>query len=137
MANEQVTITFSAGDRVGLSIATAPIASTFPAQVDLFAAQSNAEADEPRSAARSADARHVPAGAKKTPPAADPQAAEVKKPWEDLSRGAKGLNLPMSAELYAKMAWCTENVPKMSLQKLARQGAEAEADRLIALYYKP
>ena len=65
------------------------------------------------------------------------QAAEAKaKPWEDLSHGAKGLNLPMSPELYAKMLWCTNNVPKMSLQKLARLGAEKLADELIEKYYR-
>lgn len=58
------------------------------------------------------------------------------KPWEDLSHGSKGLNLPMSAELYAKMRWCNENVPKMPLQKLARMGAEKLADELIAQHYK-
>lgn len=65
-----------------------------------------------------------------------PEPPEPKmKPWEDLSRGAKGLNLPMSAELYAKMLWCTENIPKMSLQKLARLGAEKLADELIAQHF--
>lgn len=59
-------------------------------------------------------------------------------PWEDLTDVLpKGLNLPMSPALYAKMLWITNNVPKMSLQKIAKAGAEAEADRLIALYYKP
>lgn len=59
-------------------------------------------------------------------------------PWEDLTGVLpKGLNLPMSPALYAKMLWITNNVPKMSLQKIAKAGAEAEADRLIALHYKP
>ncbi len=59
-------------------------------------------------------------------------------PWEDLTGIIpKGLNLPMPPALYAKMLWLTNNVPKMSLQKIARAGAEAEADRLIALHYKP
>ena len=75
--------------------------------------------------------------AQKPFPADAPQAAEVnRRPWEDLSRGAKGLNLPMSPELYAKMVWCTDNIPKMSLQKLARMGAEKMADELIAKHYK-
>jgi hypothetical protein len=80
-----------------------------------------------------------PAEVEKTPPAPALQATEAKpkpKPWEDLSAGAKGLNLPMSPELYAKMLWCTNNIPKMSLQKLARMGAEKMADELIAKYYK-
>ncbi len=64
-------------------------------------------------------------------------AIEAKKPWEDLSAGAKGLNLPMSAELYAKMVWVCDNVPRMSLQKIAKQGAEELCDRLIAQHYKP
>lgn len=60
------------------------------------------------------------------------------RPWEDVTGvSSKGLNLPMSPALYAKMLWITNNVPKMSLQKIAKAGAEAEADRLIALHYKP
>lgn len=61
-----------------------------------------------------------------------------KLPWNDVTGLLpKGMNLPMSPTLYAKMLWITNNVPKMSLQKIARAGAEAEADRLIALHYKP
>ena len=57
-------------------------------------------------------------------------------PWDDLSAGGKGINLQTSVEQYAKMKWVTENVPKMSLLKIARQGVEAETNRLIALHYK-
>jgi hypothetical protein len=70
-------------------------------------------------------------------PEASDDVADAPKPWEDLSAGAKGLNLPMSAELYAKMVWVCDNVPRMSLQKIAKQGAEELCDRLIAQYYKP
>ncbi|MEJ7804359.1 MAG: hypothetical protein WKG03_00340 [Telluria sp.] len=73
----------------------------------------------------------------KTPPEAAESVPAAKKPWEDLSAGGKGVNVPMSPELYAKMKWVTENVPKMSLQKIARMGADAECDRLIAQFYKP
>jgi hypothetical protein len=34
-----------------------------------------------------------------------------------------------------EVKWVTENVPKISLLGIARQGVEAEADRLIALHY--
>ena len=35
------------------------------------------------------------------------------------------------------MIWCKENVPMMSILKIIRDGADAECNRLIALYYKP
>jgi hypothetical protein len=58
-----------------------------------------------------------------------------RKPWEDVSERGKGVSIQTSPELYAKMKWITENVPKMSFQRIVRQGAEAEADRLIAEHY--
>lgn len=62
---------------------------------------------------------------------------DQRAPWEDIEGVMpKALSLPMSPALYAKMLWITNNVPKMSLQKIAKAGAEAEADRLIALHYK-
>jgi hypothetical protein len=33
--------------------------------------------------------------------------------------------------------WCKENVPMLSLSKLLRDGAEAECNRLISLYFRP
>lgn len=59
-----------------------------------------------------------------------------RKPWEASGIRGKGVNLKTSAELYAKMKWITENVPRMSILKIVRQGAEAEADRLIAEHYQ-
>nr|WP_315256604.1 hypothetical protein [uncultured Duganella sp.] len=59
-------------------------------------------------------------------------------PWENTTGlMPKALNLPMSPVLYAKMLWITNNVPKMSLQKIARMGAEMAADKIIAEHYKP
>lgn len=58
-----------------------------------------------------------------------------RKPWEAVGKQGKGVTIKTSAELYAKMKWVTENVPQMSIQKIVRQGAEAEADRLIAEHY--
>lgn len=94
-------------------------------------------APEAPGAAQPVEVAQPPAAAPETPPAPAPQPAAPKaKPWEDLSHGSKGLNLPMSAELYAKMRWCTQNIPQMSLQKLARMGAEQICDQLIAKHYK-
>jgi hypothetical protein len=93
-------------------------------------------ASEAAGAAQAPEPTQPPVAPSKTAPAPALQALESKKPWEDLSNGSKGLNLPMHAELYAKMLWCTNNIPKMSLQKLARIGAELYADELIKKYYK-
>jgi hypothetical protein len=57
-------------------------------------------------------------------------------PWDDLTGEPKGLSLKMMPVLYAKMQWVCDNVPRMSMLKIVREGAEAEADRLIALHYK-
>lgn len=59
-------------------------------------------------------------------------------PWEALiddPTKERATSMKMSPTLYAKMQWVTNNVPKMSFQKLIQAGAEAEADRLIALYH--
>lgn len=58
-------------------------------------------------------------------------------PWDEATGPVKGLSLQMAPPLYAKMKWACENVPQMSMQKIARAGAEAECDRLIELYFKP
>jgi hypothetical protein len=57
-------------------------------------------------------------------------------PWDDLTGEPKGLSLKMTPVLYAKMQWVCDNVPRMSMLKIVREGAEAEADRLIALHFK-
>lgn len=49
----------------------------------------------------------------------------------------RSTSLILSPTLHAKMLWVVNNVPKISQQKLIQAGAEAEADRLIALYHKP
>lgn len=72
-----------------------------------------------------------------TPSAAAEAVPVAKKPWEDLSRGSKGMNFQPDPELYAKMMWCKENVPMMALLRILRDGANRECDRLIELYYKP
>ena len=46
-------------------------------------------------------------------------------------------SVDLSRTLYAKIQLATHLVPKLSMRKLMRAGIEAEADRLIALYYKP
>ena len=59
-------------------------------------------------------------------------------PWEayDVQK-KKGVNLQVPPDLYKKMIWLTENVPKMSHLKLARMGLEAEVERLLSLHYRP
>lgn len=161
MSNEKVTITFSTAPGHKLAVETHVFPTSTHQQVDLFLiaeepadisvgplapglASSNASAigtdrrtlKPPTCSSTTASAERR-AVANESLPAPALQAAEPRaKPWEDLSHGSKGLNLPMSAELYAKMRWCNENVPKMSLQKLARMGAEKLADELIAKHYK-
>jgi hypothetical protein len=65
---------------------------------------------------------------------------EIPAPWGEYidpdPTKKKSTSLIMSPTLYAKMQWVTNNVPKMSLQKLIQAGTEAEADRLIALHHK-
>lgn len=59
-------------------------------------------------------------------------------PWDAYEVHKKmGVNLQVEPGLYKKMTWLTENLPKMSLQKLAKMGLEAEVDRLLALHYRP
>ncbi|MFZ6872322.1 hypothetical protein ACO0LF_09680 [Undibacterium sp. Di27W] len=60
-------------------------------------------------------------------------------PWDLVEKNArtKGLNFPMDAELYAKMHWITENVPKMSFQKIVKIATEEYVDRLIVDLYRP
>lgn len=62
-------------------------------------------------------------------------------PWEaylDADPAKKTpTSLIMSNTLRAKLLWVVDNVPKISQQKVMQAGAEAEADRLIALYHKP
>lgn len=137
MTTEQLTITISAPDRLGLSIATDGLPLKRPTQVDLFRPQSDEGVDQPPSEVQLADTQ-TEAKAKKTPPAASPQAEEPKKPWEDLSQKPTGTNFMPDPELHAKMAWVSANVPGgMSRLRILREGAMAECDRLIALHYRP
>jgi len=59
-------------------------------------------------------------------------------PWDLVNKNEqkKFVPLPMDAELYAKMTWLTNNLPKMSLQKLAVAGTTAHVDALIKEHYK-
>lgn len=124
MARDQVTITISSPQGSGLKVA--PPDQPQPnnsRNLDLFSQPTAAVPDElpaPTSPAGVAESARAPT-----------------KPWEELSRGSKSMNFQPDAELYAKMMWCKENVPMMSLLKLLRQGAIAECDRLIALYHTP
>jgi hypothetical protein len=124
MASDQITITVTTP--AGSSLTLQPTQQS-PAEsgrtLDLFSALSGDAAETPPEPVEAA-----PAPAETVPAA--------KKPWEELSRGSKGINFQPDPELYAKMIWCKENVPMMSLLKVARDGANAECDRLIALYYK-
>lgn len=59
--------------------------------------------------------------------------------WDSLTptnekRKLKGLKI--SSVLHAKMLWLTKHVPKTSIQKIVKVGAETEVDRLIALHYR-
>lgn len=124
MAREQVTITITSPHGGGLKVA--PPDQPQPDDghnLDLFSHPTSAELDE------------LPAPT--SPPRAAESATAPTKPWEDLRRGSKSMNFQPDPELYAKMMWCKENVPMMSLLKLLRQGAIAECDRLIALYHTP
>jgi lipopolysaccharide export LptBFGC system permease protein LptF len=69
--------------------------------------------------------------------AADPSNA-ANAPWDLVSENSKmkHVPLPMDGKLYAKMNWLTNNLPKMSLQKLALTGTIAYVDALIKEHYK-
>lgn len=138
MTTEQLTITISAPDRLGLSIETDGLPLKRPAQVDLFRPQSDESVEHPPSEAQLTGTNQPEAAAEKTPSAASAQAEEPKKPWEDLSQKPTGTNFMPDAALHAKMAWVSANVPGgMSRLRILREGAQAECDRLIALHYKP
>lgn len=61
-------------------------------------------------------------------------------PWEayldEDPTKKRSTSLIMSKTLRAKLLWVVDNVPKISQQKVIHAGAEAEADRLIALHQK-
>lgn len=124
MGRDRVTITITSPQGSGLKVAPPDKARADDSRnLDLFSQPKAAVLDE-------LPAPTSPAGAAES-------ATAPTKPWEDLSRGSKSMNFQPDPELYAKMMWCKENVPMMSLLKLLRQGAIAECDRLIALYHKP
>jgi hypothetical protein len=56
-------------------------------------------------------------------------------PWECATGTPKGISIKLPATSYAKLQWVCDNVPRMSLQRIAREGAEAYADRLVALHF--
>lgn len=74
------------------------------------------------------------------PKPADPAVAANPQefPWDSLD-GVKRTNLlyEIPPETVAKMNWVIDNVPRMSRQRIVRDGVAAELERLIALYYKP
>ncbi|USX13259.1 hypothetical protein NHH88_26950 [Oxalobacteraceae bacterium OTU3CAMAD1] len=49
----------------------------------------------------------------------------------------KSITIPMSPGMQLKLKWIVENVPQMSMRKIAIAGFAAETERLIALHYKP
>jgi hypothetical protein len=71
------------------------------------------------------------------PETATPPTAPVGPfPWDTAIGEPKGVSPKFSPVLYAKMKWLCDNVPRMSMLRITRDGAEAEANRLVALYYK-
>jgi hypothetical protein len=67
--------------------------------------------------------------------------AEVTKtlpPWElvDKNGKVKAVPLPMPPDLYEKMFWLTQNLGKMSFQKLAIEGTTRLVDELIDKHYR-
>lgn len=62
-------------------------------------------------------------------------------PWEAYvdhdQNWKKTASIDISPVLNAKIQWVMDHVPKISQRKILMAGAEAEADRLIALYHKP
>jgi len=141
MANERFTITVTTPAGGGVTVAPHGAVRPESGQTfDLFNQRNDAVSDDHLKAERTPPAAapaETPAEPEKTPPAPAKAVPAAKKPWEDLSRGAKGSNFQPDPELYAKMIWCKENVPMMSILKLLRDGAEAECNRLISLHYRP
>ncbi|ABO60594.1 hypothetical protein LA345_38905 (plasmid) [Burkholderia vietnamiensis] len=61
-----------------------------------------------------------------------------RKPWDEyLPTEAKGFTTKFDPELHAKLVWITENVPKMSIQKIVKAAVAEFADKTIAERYKP
>jgi hypothetical protein len=121
MARDQVTITITSPQGSGLKVASPDQPRPDDSlNLDLFSPSKDAVPDE----------LSAP-----TPPGATESDTAPTMPWEDLSRGSKSMNFQPDPKLYAKMMWCKENVPMMSLQKLARLGTEKFADELIAKHY--
>ena len=67
--------------------------------------------------------------------AAEPKPAPWAVPADTMKE--KTINLPVTPEQQLKLKWIVENVPQMSMRKIAIAGFAAETERLIALYYKP
>lgn len=93
-----------------------------------------------------ADAELEPEPEPEPEPEVEPELSDeadiaVSAPWERYvvhdPNWKKSASVDISPILNAKIQWVMDNVPKISQRKLIMAGAEVEADRLIALHYKP
>lgn len=89
--------------------------------------------------AASADDPNPAPTAAKAPKTASPGHKKAeRKPWDEyLPTEAKGFTTKFAPELHAKLVWITENVPKMSIQKIVKAAVAEFADKTIAERYKP
>jgi len=62
----------------------------------------------------------------------------ARAPWEDANPRIKtSIRFEMSEELHLKLTWIKDHVPQSAITAVIRRATEAEADRLIAEYFKP
>lgn len=59
-------------------------------------------------------------------------------PWADAHpRVTINFSTKFLEELHMKMTWLTENVPKLSIQKIVQDGTAAHVEKLLKNHYKP
>jgi hypothetical protein len=59
-------------------------------------------------------------------------------PWADAHpRVTINFSTKFLEELHMKMTWLTENVPKLSIQKIVQNGTAAYVEKLLKNHYKP
>lgn len=66
-----------------------------------------------------------------------PVPSDGNAPWENLT-GAPSVNLlyKMPEDIFLKMKWVMDNVPRMSKQRIVRDAVVTYLDALIAQHYK-
>ncbi|MFM0158023.1 hypothetical protein [Paraburkholderia sediminicola] len=62
---------------------------------------------------------------------------EPDEPWKTTNVHPKGFTTQFDAVTHSKMAWITENVPKMSIRKIVHAAVAHYLERTLAELHKP